>query len=562
VGRLGLSICLCLGIASADPLPPALIVEEAPPPHPARRVPLGWRSCPEGECADADAGPLTAKLRRKDGLLSIALEWTKPEWVHRVAVELPLVAGDTRLVGRDLRQHAAKRALLGRFDPKWLQVGAATVVVDDDLDEVALDPSGRITLELDAAAARPFVHDARCAKKWRDPNRHVAVPLRLHVPGDRLTARVQILERPVPPLIKSAWPDGRRSALVFTDHADQTTLRTLTVLAHHFAAHHVVMTKALFARGTDRPQLEDPRMVALADEMLAAGDEIVPHSATPNPDDRAVTQAALDQFERWHARTWIDHQPETNCEAFGDEGYQAGGRFGIADLLASHHYDYVWAEDDAPAGDLNLLSPAHLEQRAPTVWPLGRVSLGGPSSLWMFRTMWAFIEAKRFYALYGADKLDRLERERGLHIAHTYLDTYHPRRTLFGMKNVIVPVEKTGVPGGPGEVTLDARMDALLGELEARQKRGGLWVPTLAQLADRMRLVASMTVTVQPDGSYLVRAPAEVVGATFVVPEVGVNVLVGGKPPMGIEDDEGETRFVTDLPAGETIIQVRQHAAP
>ncbi len=100
------------------------------------------------------------------------------------------------------------------------------------------------------------------------------------------------------PLVKSAWPDGRRAALVFTDHADQTTLRTLTALAHGFAAHHLAFTKALFAKGSDRPQLDDPRMMELADEMAKSGSEIVPHSATPKPDDRIVTGEALDRFAR------------------------------------------------------------------------------------------------------------------------------------------------------------------------------------------------------------------------------------------------------------------------
>jgi hypothetical protein len=353
------------------------------------------------------------------------------------------------------------------------------------------------------------------------------------------------------PLVKSPWPDGRRAALVFTDHADQTTLRTLQVLAHGFSEHHLVFTKALFAKGSDRPQLDDPRMVELADAMAKNGSEIVPHSATPRPDDRAVTSQALERFARWTARTWIDHQPETNCEAFGDLGYQSGGKFGIADLLAAHKYEYVWAEVDAPAGDLNLLSPAHLDQRAPTLWPLGRVSLGGPSTLWMFRTMWAFLSAPRFYAMYRPAAIDKLEKERGLHVAHTYLDTYHRRGTRFGMRNVLVPADKTGVPGGPGEIKLDPRMEALLEDLEERQARGTLWVPTLVQLADRMRQIAAVTITVRQEGSFVVHALEAVKGATFVL-QKPAQVLVDGKS-VDVKDDS----FVVDLPEGDTTVELQ-----
>jgi hypothetical protein len=324
----------------------------------------------------------------------------------------------------------------------------------------------------------------------------------------------------------------------------------LTVLARGFTAHHLQWTKALFSKGADRPQLDDPRMVELADEMFKDGTEIVPHSATPRPDDRQVTSSALDRFERWKTRTWIDHQPETNCEAFGDLGYQTGGKFGIADLLASHNYEYVWAEVDALPGDLNLLFPAHLAERAPTLWPLGRVSSGGPATLWMFRTMWAFVEARNFYALYSAPALDKLEKERGLHVAHTYLDTYHRRGTRFGMRNVIVPAEKNGVPGGPGDVKLDPRMDALLASLEERQARGTLWVPTLAALADRMRQIAAVTITVQKEGTFVVHADAPVAGASFVLAKPA-QVLVGGKPV------KSEGGFVVDLPAGDTAVELQ-----
>mgnify|MGYP000606117314 CR=1 FL=1 len=41
----------------------------------------------------------------------------------------------------------------------------------------------------------------------------------------------------------------------------------------------------------------------------------------------------------WKARTWIDHQPYTNCEALINRGYQVG-EFGIVDLLAQHSYGY------------------------------------------------------------------------------------------------------------------------------------------------------------------------------------------------------------------------------
>ena len=82
--------------------------------------------------------------------------------------------------------------------------------------------------------------------------------------------------------------------------------------------------------------------------------------------------------------------------------------------------------------------------------------------LWMFRSQWAFLEAKHFYGMYAPAALDRLERERGLHIAHTYLETYHPPHTKFGLKNLIVPVDPREKPGGPGRQA-GARVRATVG---------------------------------------------------------------------------------------------------
>jgi hypothetical protein len=179
----------------------------------------------------------------------------------------------------------------------------------------------------------------------------------------------------------------------------------------------------------------------------------------------------------------------------------------------------------------------------------------------MFRTQWAFLEAKRFYAMYNAAALDKLVRERGLSLAHTYLDTYHRRGTRFGMRNVIVPADRKGVPGGPGAIKLDPRMVALLGALEARQADGSLWVPTLAQLADRLRQMAAVTLTARGDGGWVVHAPAPVAGATFVVPVGGVEVRVDGKLPA-LKLGRDETTFWLDLPAGETTIALAPTAPP
>jgi len=543
-----------------------------------RLQPIRWKSDATATLTTPDgAFDAVLKLERTDvGTVALTLDgsWRRPTWVHVIALDVVLPADAVTLFGRDLVPIAAPpMAVLERFDPKWISVRRGdtsyTLVIDDDVDGVVVKSgNGRVSLriELETTEARPFVHDAACRGQWRAPNLHVTLPARLRTVDEHVHARMQWIPDAAPMVAKAKYPDGRRAALVITDHADQTTARTFAALVNGSSdkpsstmgliAHHLHITKSLFAHGTDRPQLENPDVVRLSDQLYVAGSEIVPHSATPKRDERPVTMAALDTFARWHARTWIDHQPETNCEAFGDQGFRSSGKFAIADLLAAHGYDYVWAEVDLEPGPLNLLRPDHFSQRAPTVWPIGRLDVGGPAGLWMFRSQWAFLDAKHFYNMYSPAALDRLERERGLHIAHTYLETYHPAHTKFGLRNLIVPSDPRDKPGGPGAVKLAPDFERLLASLQARQERGTLWIPTLAALGDRLRAVADLKLTVGADHRVLVQTQVPVAGATFVVARPDAPVRVNGELPSGVRSEHGETTFWADLPAGDSVITV------
>jgi hypothetical protein len=545
-----------------------------------RTVPVRWKADATAALTTPDGAlDVAIKLARSDvGTITLDIEgqWRRATWVHLAALELILPAEHVTLLGRDLVPTAAPPlAYLERFDPKWIAVsgkrGSYTLLVDDDVDGVVVRVQpGKVVVrvELESTEARPFLHDAQCKIDWRAPNAHLGLPARLRLVDEPVHTRLQWVPGTPTMLSKAHFPDGRHAALVVTDHADQTSLPTLRALAHGrsdapdtpltmgLVGHHIAITKALFAHGSDRPQLEDPAVVAIADELHRAGSEIVPHSATPRRDERTVTAAALDKFERWGARTWIDHQPETNCEAFGDEGYHSSGRFGIADLLAAHNYEYVWGEVDLEPGPLNLLRPDRLGLRAPTVWPVGRLDAGGPSSLWMFRTQWAFLEAKHFYNMYSAAALDRLERERGIHLAHTYLETYHPRHTKFGLKNLLVPVDPRAQPGGAGPVMLAPEFERLLAALAARQERGTLWIPTLALLADRLRAVAAVKITLASDGRVRIESAEQLAGATFVVARPNAHVLINGAVPAGQRQELGASVVWLDLPAGESVMTI------
>jgi hypothetical protein len=587
--------------------------------------------------------------------LSVTARPRQPAWVGLLALELDLEADGVVLLGRDLRPLSLAPeggAVLGRLDPKWISLQrrgrpALTLLASDEVDGVRVRRAGgRVRLQVDllAVEARPFFHFANCTTYWKDPNQRLNLPVRLIDAGEALRGQVILYPGGPIPLAKGRFPDGRRAALVITDHADQTAAPTLRTIAGGTSdmndprwgqggllGYGLPITKALWLKsgerdpkqegrlsgaglgqaagqgsgqgsgqggvgvgaagqvgqgsgigvgggvgvgvgeapgpelelmeelglgqadenGGGRPQLDDPQVVALADRLHAAGWEIIPHSATPMTDSRELTQRALEYFRRYGAKSWIDHQPYTNCEALVNQGYRQG-RYGIADLLHAHGYRYAWSGLDAPPGDLNLLQPRRLDRYAPAIWPVGRLSPGTPDTLWLFRSMLAFIETQRFFDVYNIEALDRLERERGLHISHTYLEDFHPPRSWFGKRNLLVAGAR------PREVVLDPRLDALFSGMAARVARGSLWVPTLSRLGDHLRAMAALQVTLEADGTATLRAEQPVPGATFVLPRAGVQVRVNGRPPKGVRYAEGETSFWVDVPARRPLrVQLR-----
>ena len=473
--------------------------------------------------------------------LSATLEITKPSEWRRVAVRLQFAADAMELLGRDYRPTRAKKAILDRFDPKWIALRhknatLGALLLDPDADSVvATVEHDRVVvdLELFSVEARPFAHLPRCGKVWRDIHGQVPMRSRWLKPGDHFSATGELLLGDSTPLALSPWPDGRLAALSITDHADQSTSPTLhALLAGNEHAdldhpdgglhgHGIAITKALFLHGVVKPdwsraQLDDPKMVLLADRMRAAGSEVVPHSATPHTDVRDVSEAALAWFGARGAHVWIDHQPQTNCEGFGQSGWHT--TTGIADLLERHHFRDVWDLEEWTGRGLDQRDPAHLDRRAATVWPLGRLEPGGPASLWLFRSTWDFIPTRAFYTRYGEPELDKLEKSRGIHVAHTYLETLHAPGTMFGRRNLLYHARD-------GHIALKPRFQAWLAALQRRSARGTLWVAPIGAIGDRMRALAGARLRVSENGDVVVHVPPGADGLTLQL--VGAGALAG-----------------------------------
>jgi hypothetical protein len=277
--------------------------------------------------------------------------------------------------------------------------------------------------------------------------------------------------------------------------------------------HHVLITKALFMRGAlphdgARPQLEDRDVVAFAERARAAGIELAPHSATPVTDSRKTTDDALTWFGEHGSHVWIDHQPQTNCEGFGQRGWRAGT--GIADLLVDHGFRDLWDTKEWSGSALDERDTTHPAARAPVLWPVGRLEPDGPDGLWLFRSTWAFVPASHFFARYNAGSLDALESARGIHIAHTYLETLHPRGTFFGRRNLMLR-------DAAGRITLDPRLEAFFEMLHVRDERGTLWVAPIGVVGDRVRALREVRLRVTEAGTLAITQPTELDGLTIEI---------------------------------------------
>jgi hypothetical protein len=490
---------------------------------------------------------------------TLTITYRQPANVRRetLEIELPAPSG-ARVIFRDgrLRELNGSPLHMDAFGPKYIEAmsesGSIVLVATGELEGFAAQklPGGhvRVSLELDDTANHPFRAESKCVRNWRHPAKMADHSTRQRAADEIATYRFflgQTAAHPTP-LVMQRFSAGARAAVALTDHADQSSFETLRALLYGsgkggILGHHLKFTKALFfdSAGLAKPQLDDARVRELAQAMVAAGSEVIPHSATPRPDSRAVTEKALKYFHDLSARNWIDHQPETNCEAFTDRGWKPGDPFYIGDLFAQYGIKYAWSGLDPipPDGNLNMLA-----SRTPWLFRFA-------PNLYLWSSVWMYVEAPRFYAALAPDRLDRLEDERGLHIAHTYLESLHPKGK-YRARHVLT---HDGT-----EIVTSAEFESLLAELERRQERGTLEVAPVSALADHALALAHVELRYQEDGSVVLRNTGNepIAGATFTAPcDVTID---GGAPLHARTESDGLTFWLDLLPGRDVVVKLDQ----
>ena len=364
-------------------------------------------------------------------------------------------------------------------------------------------PGCVMALELDDARNHPAVYASRCKRYWNPPSPRRRRSRRFRRRGEKVSRTAHFHLGSSLLVHKARLPHGYAAAVVFSDHADQAAPGPLKALllgrsdasfskpSGGFVGHGLHFTKTLFHRRAPYPQMGNAGVRALVKGASKRGIEFGPHSASPYPDSRRATDAALKAFSPWGS-TWIDHQPDTNCEAYSCRGWAQNSRFFIADLLVKRGFPFVWSGHDVKLrrGRLNLLKQASPAERASFFYPF-HVSPKHKGRLWLFRSSWFYVGPKAFSRRLSRAGLKKLVRQRGVFVAHTYLDAHHgPGHRRHGLALIRRDAKGTWF--------LHSKADAALGRLARAQRARELWVPSVQELGRHLQ--AWQEVTLVPQG--------------------------------------------------------------
>ena len=566
--------------AQGHSVPLDLAIESAPAAG-AVPAPLSFRREGAEVVGESRDALRDVQVRLSPGGAGVALE-VRVRYLGEVSAQRESIRlrlrGPIRALFQDLGWRPVSRAVrLERGTPVVVAGRDLVVVGGPGLAAARVTPrpeGGELELVLDDEASHPFAVYEQCLEKLpQDDEGQVSFAELEHkraesrVPrraGDELRARATLYladGASFVPLVVERWPHGARAAVVFTDHADRTDPEALKAVLYGdsrpfcrpggpggFLGRGLRITKSFFVHAR-RGGLDDPETAALARELLLAGSEVASHSPTPEPDDREAVRAALPVFARFGVTTWIDHEPYTNCEAISAEGWRAEGRYAVRDLLAGAGFRWVWEAGDVggfarePA-IYNLLAPG----LPPPIYPL-------PSDgrLWVFdSTMFQGTPEALGRAL-SDGALDRLEAERGLFVAHTYLAASPRTTTGQGLLGRLVVRE---VQGG---LELHPAFDEALARLEERARGGSVASLTWDEAGERLRSLGDVEVTYRADGAAEVanRGGAAIAGLTLSVPAPDMELEVEGAEVLGAESAP-TTRAWLDLPPGKALL-VRAH---
>jgi len=423
-----------------------------------------------------------------------------------------------------------------------------------------------LDLELDNAANHPLRYQRDCfARSFRSRRPRLAsLADGYRAAGASREVQIDWLVGEVPILV-GRYPRGFAAAIALSDHADQSNAERAEALAFGrtgaladgavgeghpgLVNRGLRYTKSVFVRRSRgyAPQFDDLRYRAVLDALAQKGVEIGVHSPSGRADRPDEVRGLLSRFRAAYAgRTWIDHQPDTNCEAVTNSGWDHTGPWYVLGHLQDLGFRYIWSGRDLrlSPGSLNLLAPQRPAARRPVLFRHPRI--GGPErhgNFVFFSTALLFERRRRLLRRFGDAALDRLTEERGLLVGHVYLDT-GVNRPRFRGRALIEPMAMGGYRLRPD-------VDRLFQRLQARQRSGEIWVTGVEALGDHLLSAERVELDPLPGGELRVSLatgePRPVSGLTLLVPRVGVRALVDGAAPTGTRVRGGVTELWFDV---------------
>ncbi len=539
---------------------------------------LAWR-----QAGDAAVGTLhgsefdaTVRLAPTGGAigLDVEIDYIAPATIDHEVVHLRL-AGPARAIGRDLRLAAVTSPLrVGPGTPALVLTPGLAVAGERGFAAARYVPrhdETDVDLVVDDRAAHPFSVYDTCLERLPSPPDWSALERRHpqdrlgRGAGERVRAHATLYAlhdgQGALPLVLERWPAGARAAIVFTDHADRTDPAALRAVLYGssagggaaprgFIGRGLALTKTFFARGGIGTLADDEATRHLADALAQSGSEIGNHSITAHADARERVQDALDVFAPWHATTWIDHEPYTNCEAVSNQGWDDRPPFGVRDLLAARGYRWLWAATDEKSGELNLFGG-----ETPVVFPFP-----ADRRMWVFRSTWFAAAPDALAHRLRDEALDDLERRHGLAVLHTYLSPSARTTPTPAYRRMLVV---RPAPGGGLE--LDPVFDAMLARLATRTAAGSLLVAPWRDVGDRLRALADVVVRYAPDGSAVVEnhGASRIHAVTLAVPGQGVDLDVARAAVVGRRAAADGASVWLDLEAGAAVtVRASRAGAP
>lgn len=424
----------------------------------------------------------------------------------------------------------------------------------------------QVELELDHRANHPFMVYESCIEKATAarPTQYLSASPRQK--GETRQARFTVMLGRANPLRPGRYPIGYQAAVVLTDHADKSSAAKLEAFAFGrtgavaagetgfdrpgFVNRQLSYSKTIFMRKVPRfrHQYDDPAYRKVLDRMDKLGVEVGLHSVTGWRDTAADMKTLLGLFRaRYKGRTWIDHEPQTNCEAIAQEGWDPRSEWYSLKALSEAGFRYLWSVQDPPLprGSLNMLAPAKAGRRKPILYRHSRFRRHDGSDFILFSSTWTYFSRARFFKWFADEKLDALARERGLLIGHVYLENYSEKGTEKGRAFI--------EPNGAEGFRLRPDADALFVRLRQHMDSGKIMVAGVEEVGDHMLGAMDVEIAYLPGGRALISSPVNypLNGLTLVAPAPGLKVKVDGRPPIGVASRAGATEFWFHLKPGQ-----------